>query len=162
MSTAVFARANPLRLVARLGLGARVIAAAVLGGALAVAASTWWTLATLEREQREAAQRSLEVNLRVLKDQVHRHGATLRVEGDRMLAGDTPLNGRNEIVDAVKDIAGGVATLFLGDLRIATNVVRPDGSRGVGTRLAPVRPSTLPSRAARPIAARTTSSGAAT
>jgi methyl-accepting chemotaxis protein len=137
MSTAVFARANPLRLVARLGLGTRVIAAAVLGGALAVAASTWWTLATLEREQREAAQRSLEVNLRVLKDQVHRHGATLRVEGDRMLAGETPLNGRNEIVDAVKDIAGGVATLFLGDLRIATNVVRPDGSRGVGTRLAP-------------------------
>ena len=30
-----------------------------------------------------------------------------------------------------------MATLFLGDLRIATNVVRPDGSRGVGTRLAP-------------------------
>jgi len=137
MSTDAVARVNPLRLIARLGLGARVISAAVLGGALAVAASTWWTLATLETEQRAAAQRSLEVNLRLLKDQVHRHGATIRVEGDRMIAGETPLNGRNDIVDAVKEIAGGVATLFLGDLRIATNVVRPDGSRGVGTRLAP-------------------------
>jgi methyl-accepting chemotaxis protein len=137
MSAVALARANPLRLLARLGLGARVIAAAVLGGALAVAASTWWTLSTLESEQREAAQRSLEVNLRALKDQVQRHGSTLRIEGDRMIAGETVLNGRNEIVDAVKEIAGGVATLFLGDLRIATNVVRPDGSRGVGTRLAP-------------------------
>jgi methyl-accepting chemotaxis protein len=137
MSAVALARANPLRLLARLGLGARVIAAAVLGGALAVAASTWWTLSTLESEQREAAQRSLEVNLRALKDQVQRHGSTLRIEGDRMIAGETVLNGRNDIVDAVREIAGGVATLFLGDLRIATNVVRPDGSRGVGTRLAP-------------------------
>ena len=137
MSIAAVTRANPLRLFAGLGLGARVISAAVLGGALAVAASTWWTLSTLETEQREGAQRSLEVNLRLLKDQVHRHGATIRVEGDQMIAGDTTLNGRNEIVDAVKTIAGAVATLFLGDLRIATNVMRPDGSRGVGTRLAP-------------------------
>jgi methyl-accepting chemotaxis protein len=130
-------RVRPLRLFARLGLGARVICAAVLSGALAVAASTWWTLSTLESEQREAVQRSLEVNLRVLKDQVHRYGTSIRVEGDRMIAGETVLNGRNEIVDAVKEIAGGVATLFLGDLRIATNVVRPDGTRGTGTRLAP-------------------------
>jgi len=137
MSRFGFVRVRPLRLFARLGLGARVICAAVLGGALAVAASTWWTLSTLESEQREAVQRSLEVNLRVLKDQVHRYGTSIRVEGDRMIAGETVLNGRNEIVDAVKEIAGGVATLFLGDLRIATNVVRPDGTRGTGTRLAP-------------------------
>jgi methyl-accepting chemotaxis protein len=137
MSFAAFARANPLRLFARLSLGARVTCTAVLGGAVAVAASTWWTISTLEAEQHKAAQRSLEVNLGVLKDQVQRHGTTIRVEGDRMIVGETALNGRNEIVDAVKEIAGGVATLFLGDLRIATNVVRPDGTRGVGTRLAP-------------------------
>jgi methyl-accepting chemotaxis protein len=137
MTAGVLARANPRHLLSRLGLGARVIGAAVLGGALAVVASTWWTIATLEHEQRAAAQRSLEVNLRLLKEQVHRHGTALRAEGDRMLAGETVLNGRNDIVDAVREIAGGVATLFLGDLRIATNVVRPDGSRGVGTRLAP-------------------------
>jgi methyl-accepting chemotaxis protein len=32
---------------------------------------------------------------------------------------------------------GAVATIFQGDLRVATNVTRPDGSRGTGTRLAP-------------------------
>lgn len=61
------------------------------------------------------------------------------------LHGGLLLNRRNEIVDAIKrqvfpqevyrgkDI--GTVTLFLGDLRIATNVMRDDGARAVGTRL---------------------------
>ncbi|MFQ3622924.1 MAG: methyl-accepting chemotaxis protein [Acetobacteraceae bacterium] len=122
---------------ARIGLGVQVVGAAVLLSALGVGAVTWANLRDIEQRERAAAQASLEVNLRVLKDQVLRHGRDIRAEGDRLLVGDTALNGRNDLVDSVRDIAGGVATLFLGDLRIATNVVRPDGSRGVGTRLAP-------------------------
>lgn len=61
------------------------------------------------------------------------------------LQGGLLLNRRNEIVDAIKrevfpqevyhgkDI--GTVTLFLGDLRIATNVMGEDGTRAVGTRL---------------------------
>jgi methyl-accepting chemotaxis protein len=51
--------------------------------------------------------------------------------------GGTALAGRNDIPDAVKAVTGAVATIFQGDLRIATNVQKPDGTRGVGTRLAP-------------------------
>jgi methyl-accepting chemotaxis protein len=52
------------------------------------------------------------------------------------LLGTTKLNGRNDMVDAVKDVTGAAATIFLGDIRIATNVTNPDGTRGIGTKLA--------------------------
>ncbi len=55
---------------------------------------------------------------------------------EQLTLGGQPVEGRNDLVDTVKRVAGGVATIFQGDLRIATNVQRPDGSRGVGTRLA--------------------------
>ncbi|MDW8445132.1 MAG: cache domain-containing protein [Acetobacteraceae bacterium] len=121
----------------RFGLAAQVVTAGVAVTVAAVALLTWLKVSEVAESERQRAQASLEVNLRVLKDQVHRFGRDFRVEGDRLLVGDTPLNGRNDLVDAVRSIAGGVATIFLGDLRIATNVVRPDGTRGVGTRLAP-------------------------
>jgi Single cache domain 3 len=40
-------------------------------------------------------------------------------------------------VDAVKDVTGASITIFLGDTRIATNIRNPDGSRAMGTKLAP-------------------------
>jgi methyl-accepting chemotaxis protein len=54
---------------------------------------------------------------------------TLRV-GERKLAGD--YSG----VDAVVSAFGGVATIFQGDKRIATNVKKANGTRAVGTKLA--------------------------
>ena len=62
----------------------------------------------------------------------------MRLEGDRLVAANgAVLDGDNEIVDTIKAIAGGNATIFRGDLRVATNVEKPDGSRAIGTRLAP-------------------------
>jgi two-component system, NtrC family, sensor kinase len=66
-----------------------------------------------------------------------------------MLYGGNLLNRRYEIVDAIKqqvfrdevyhDRQIGTVTIFLGDLRISTNVKNEDGSRAVGTQLsAPV------------------------
>ncbi|MCC6352905.1 MAG: cache domain-containing protein [Verrucomicrobiae bacterium] len=61
------------------------------------------------------------------------------------LLGATLLNGHNDLVDLIKDdvfqgdtFEGreiGTTTLFLGDVRIATNVRTGDGRRAVGTRL---------------------------
>lgn len=70
-------------------------------------------------------------------------------EQDRLagvLYAGTLLNRRYEIVDAIREQVfpphsppngdpQGNVTFFLGDLRIATNVLAPDGSRAVGTRL---------------------------
>ena len=62
-----------------------------------------------------------------------------------ILYGGDLLNQRYEIVDAIKQQVYrdevykgrplGTVTIFLGDLRISTNVIREDGSRAVGTRL---------------------------
>jgi methyl-accepting chemotaxis protein len=54
-----------------------------------------------------------------------------------LLLGATELNGRNDLVDTVRDLSGAAATIFLEDTRIATNVKSLDGSRGIGTKLAP-------------------------
>ena len=47
------------------------------------------------------------------------------------------LNGDLKVVDKVRAIVVGIATVFRGDLRVATNVLRPDGARATGTRLTP-------------------------
>lgn len=61
-----------------------------------------------------------------------------------VLYGGNLLNRRYEMVDAIKKEVfangldkdeTGTVTIFQGDLRISTNVIREDGSRAVGTRL---------------------------
>src|SRR5262245_23457667 len=58
-----------------------------------------------------------------------------------LFMGNYQANNNFEVVDAVKRIAGGTATLFVKDgdryVRVTTNVQRPDGSRAVGTELDP-------------------------
>jgi signal transduction histidine kinase len=61
------------------------------------------------------------------------------------LTGGLLLNRNNALVDKIKDTVYegvrfnnkevGTATIFLGDLRIATNVMTPDNRRAIGTRL---------------------------
>ena len=65
-------------------------------------------------------------------------GTTWTIAPDGQLqVGTTGLNGRNDLVDAVSQVTGAAATIFQGDTRIATNVKNQDGSRGIGTKLAP-------------------------
>ncbi|RJQ84265.1 MAG: HAMP domain-containing protein [Desulfobacteraceae bacterium] len=64
-----------------------------------------------------------------------------------VLYGGQLLNRAEAIVDAVRDTifrgevykgrTVGTATIFLGDIRISTNVLAPDGKRALGTRVSP-------------------------
>ena len=78
-----------------------------------------------------------ESNMRVAWDVLGRYGKDFRVDGDKIYADSTLLNDFYEPVDLVKTLVGGTATIFMGDKRVTTNVQRPDGSRAVGTVLAP-------------------------
>ena len=80
------------------------------------------------------AQQSLDNNLQILEAELRQRGEP-RVRDNALYYGDTRINDDTAIVDAVRAKAGGTATIFLGDLRIATNVTKPDGSRATGTRL---------------------------
>ncbi len=93
------------------------------------------------------AQNSLDRNLGLLREALYRHGAPRRV-GDELYFGVHRVNGDFTAVDHVRDAAGGTATVFLGDLRVSTNVTKPDGTRAVGTRLAagPVHDTVLGAR----------------
>jgi methyl-accepting chemotaxis protein len=88
---------------------------------------------TAEAAQSQA-QNSLDHNGTLLRQALYSLGDPRIVDG-RLYFGETLVNGDEAIVDRIRDEGGGTATIFLGDLRIATNVRREDGERAVGTRL---------------------------
>jgi methyl-accepting chemotaxis protein len=121
-----------------LGVRARILLAATFAVALAVAGLTAvQTAAHVEREK-DIAAAQLERNLTLLTTLLDDHGRGWRLEqGNRLFAGSVALNDFNEVPDRVRAIGGGVATIFAGETRIATNVQRPDGTRATGTNLGP-------------------------
>jgi methyl-accepting chemotaxis protein len=121
----------------RVGLVQRLVAAAVLAVGASVATLQVLDLRDFERREMARAQAQLDVNLALLKDVLRPLGSAWALHEGRLTLGGQPLEGRNDLVDTVNRVAGGVATLFQGDLRITTNAQRPDGTRGTGTRLAP-------------------------
>ncbi len=114
------------------GMGSLIVVAAVglTGG---------WVVWNLNRTLLAPVQERLEVNLNVAREILRVQGGDgpFRVDGDHLLAPNGKvLDGDLMLVDRVREIAGGVATVFRGDLRVATNVRKPDGSRALGTKLA--------------------------
>ncbi|NYT39570.1 cache domain-containing protein [Sphingomonas sp. R-74633] len=85
--------------------------------------------------ERVAADRQ-ETNMRVAWKVLHDQGDGFRAEGGDLYVGTHKLNGWDAPVDEIKTLVGGTATIFAGDTRITTNVLKPDGSRAVGTPLA--------------------------
>ncbi|WHU03404.1 MULTISPECIES: cache domain-containing protein [unclassified Sphingomonas] len=93
--------------------------------------------------ERVAAERQ-ETNMRVAWKVLNDEGA-FRADGTDLYVGEHKLNGWTQPVDEIKRLVGGTATVFAGDTRITTNVLKPDGSRAVGTPLAagPAKDSVL-------------------
>jgi methyl-accepting chemotaxis protein len=100
------------------------------------------TIDQLSRAQVDSA-------MRILEDQSRLKGAP-SLKGTAAVAGktvpDLHLGSESQVmnfamVDHVKELAGGTATLFVWDgsnfVRVTTNVLKPDGSRAVGTPLDP-------------------------
>ena len=101
--------------------------------ASAISLVVFWLL---NQQMTQYAVSSLETNMHVMWSLVKQRGTDFRVTDGRLYLGDYLVNDRSEVVDAVKELAGGTATIFLGDTRISTNVLKADGSRAVGTTLA--------------------------
>ena len=58
------------------------------------------------------------------------------VEGDKLYKGSKLINGDSVFVDEIKAATNSPTTIFLGDTRISTNVLR-DGDRALGTKASP-------------------------
>lgn len=120
----------------RLPIATRLAVVGVFFVGIAVAASVLVSLQAAEKAMRERAQASLSVNINLLRDLLATKGEP-RLEGDKLFFGNELVNGNFAAVDKVKTLAGSTATVFMGDVRVATNVQKPDGSRAIGTKLAP-------------------------
>ena len=121
----------------RIGIVPRLLVSSLLAVVVAVVAVQAWTLRVAYDAQMQAAQSALQTNLAVLRNELSGLGSDWRLTADGKLSlGGQPLNGRDDLVDKVGRITGGVATIFAGDTRVATNVQRPGGLRAVGTKLA--------------------------
>lgn len=111
-----------------------VLAAFLVLLAVALIVSAYQLVSTEMEHQAVSAQ---ETSMRVAWDVLKQNGTEFSVKDGKLLAGDTALNDNLAIVDRIKELVGGTATVFQGDTRVATNVMKPDGSgRAVGTQLA--------------------------
>ena len=90
----------------------------------------------LHRDATQAALEKVNSDERVAWTVLKEKGADIHVENGQLKAGDYVLNDNFEVVDKIKGLVGGTATMFMGDTRVSTNVIRPDGNRAVGTKLA--------------------------
>ncbi len=86
----------------------------------------------LERQAIDMQRLSMDIAWSSLQEGGH----GFAIADGRLMLGTTPLNDNHAIVDKIKRITSGTATIFQGDRRIATNVMKPDGTRAVGTTLA--------------------------
>jgi methyl-accepting chemotaxis protein len=97
----------------------------------------------------ELSRAQVESSMRILEDQSRLKGPP-SIQGEATIGGktvpDLHLGAESQVlnfamVDHVKELAGGTATLFAWDgtsfIRVTTNVLKPDGSRAVGTVLDP-------------------------
>jgi Methyl-accepting chemotaxis protein len=57
-----------------------------------------------------------------------------KVDGSNLYKGSKLINGDEAFVNTIKESTGSLATVFLGDIRISTNVTGNDGKRAVGTK----------------------------
>jgi methyl-accepting chemotaxis protein len=121
----------------RVGIAAKLAFVGGLVVIIAVTASTVVAVRSMDQQMRERAQTGLDVNIGIARELLKARAGDAQIENGQLKFGSYVVNGDNEIVDKVKAIAGGSATIFMGDTRVATNITKPDGSRAVGTKLAP-------------------------
>ncbi|MFN3559657.1 MAG: methyl-accepting chemotaxis protein [Brevundimonas sp.] len=120
---------NSLSLSAKTALMVIVALGVVTCSLMAVAA------VLLTRDATERAAERQETNMRVAWDVLSDYGSGFSIEGETLKVGATTLNDFTAPVDRIKTLVGGTATVFMGDMRVTTNVVKDDGKRAVGTRL---------------------------
>ncbi len=128
--SSLFARLPALRITGRVVI---LVAVSML---VVGAAITGMTVRIITAELEKEAVESQEMKLRVAWETLRSQGTVFDVRDGALHAGAVKLNDNFAVVDKVKELVGGVATIFQGDLRVATNVQKPDGGRAVGTTLA--------------------------
>lgn len=102
---------------------------------MAIAITSCFIFVSIHNELHRQANISQESILKTFWELLKAKGSDYHVSNGKLMAGGYVINGNNELPDRIKEIFGGTATIFMGDTRISTNVLKPDGSRAIDTKL---------------------------
>src|SRR5574340_937749 len=103
----------------------------LLSVALATAIALWEVRADLLLQ----ANANQESRIKTFWTLLNGKGRDFKIVDGNLMAGDYIVNGNYELPDKIQELFGGTATVFMHDVRVTTNVLKPDGSRAVGTKL---------------------------
>ena len=101
----------------------------------AVACVTMVALNAFQKETLRQMTNDQESRIKTFRELLGLKGSEFRVADGKLMAGSYIINDNFELPDKLKALCGGTATIFMGDMRVSTNVLKDDGGRGVGTRL---------------------------
>jgi methyl-accepting chemotaxis protein len=107
----------------------------VLSFAVAIIITTMFVLTEIRAETVRQANIALEGRIRTFWQLLKTKGSEFRLQDGKLYVGDYITNDNYELPDKIKEIFGGTATIFMGDTRVTTNVIKEDGTRAVGTKL---------------------------
>jgi len=102
---------------------------------LAIAITFCFTFVSIRNELQRQATVSQEGILKTFWELLRSKGSDFHIANGKLMAGGYVVNNNYELPDKIKEIFGGTATIFMGDTRISTNVLKPDGSRAIDTKL---------------------------
>lgn len=102
---------------------------------IAIMCATLFSVMQMHAEATRQVNALQESHLKTFWELILGKGHNIRIVSGKLVAGDYELNGNNDLPDKIKELCGGTATIFMGDVRISTNVLRKDGRRALGTRL---------------------------
>jgi len=102
---------------------------------IAISTTTGFALYRINAHIARQATADQEYRLKTFWELLKTKGNDFRVVDGKLLVGTYLLNDNFEIPDKIKEIFGGTATIFMGDTRVSTNILTPDGSRAIGTKL---------------------------
>ncbi|MRR05805.1 MAG: PAS domain S-box protein [Deltaproteobacteria bacterium] len=92
-------------------------------------------LGQMRAEAENRVKSAQENHLRTFWELLNSKGGEFRISNGKMFVGDQHINDKNDLPDKIKTLFGGTATIFMGDTRVSTNVLKADGSRALGTKL---------------------------
>lgn len=86
-------------------------------------------------ELKRLAMKDQDLRLRIFWNLINTKGGNIDIIDNQLKVGDYIINNNHELPDLMHKISGGTATVFMHDERVATNVMKSDGTRAVGTKL---------------------------
>lgn len=103
--------------------------------AISILLTTALIMGAMYHDLRKQALLAQESRIKTLRELLDQKGKDFQVADGKLKVGDYIINDNFELPDKLKELCGGTATIFLGDTRVSTNVLKPDGSRAIGTKL---------------------------